>query len=133
MEPYDVVVKQWLQILLESQVDPEVVRNATNPLWVKLVDFLIELFWQRIYMSIEEIEASERWKNVEGVWDQGFEWVITMFWTAHEEALEDVSGPLLVPDLEAYFIQQFEDLKNNEYASFLQQVTDEASVLRPPY
>ena len=133
MEPYDVVVKQWLQILLESQVDPEVVRNATNPLWVKLVDFLIELFWQRIYMSIEEIEASERWKNVEGVWDQGFEWVITMFWTAHEEALDDVSGPLLVPDLEAYFIQQFEDLKNNEYASFLQQVTDEASVLRPPY
>ena len=133
MDPYDVLVKQWLQILLESQVDPDVVRNETNPLWVKLIDFLIDLFWERIHITIERIEASERRKNVEKEWDRAFEWTITMFWTAHEEALEDVSGPLLVPDLEDYFIQQLEDVKNTAYSSFLQQVTYGVSVLRPPY
>ena len=130
MEPYDVLVKQWLQILLESQVDPDVVRNDTNLLWVKLVDFMIDLFWERIHITIERIDASERHKNVEKEWDRAFEWTIAMFWTAQEEALEDVTGPLLVPDLEDYFIQQLEALKNAEYSSFCQHA---ASVLLPPY
>jgi len=133
MDPYDVLVKRWQQILLESQVDPDVVRNETNPLWGKLVDFVIELFWTRIHMTIDRSEASERQKNLQGVWDRGCEWAISMFWTAHEEALADVSGPLLVPDLEDYFIHQLEEVHSSEYASFLRHATDAASGLLPPY